>query len=92
MTYQRAGGDKRGNTKDRFARKTWLLFTFGDGVHVACTHCHKSLTRQTLEADRIEPGASYCHLNIQPSCRACNVARSDNEEWSPDDTSWGVEF
>ena len=81
MTYQRAGGDKRGNSADRYARKTWMLNTFGDGTKCPCTHCERLLGRRELEADRIIPGGSYRHENIQPSCRDCNLARSNDMGW-----------
>jgi hypothetical protein len=75
----RFGGEKRGNTRDRYRRKTWMLETFGDGTTCPCTHCGRSLTRRTLEADRIVPGGSYRRTNIQPSCRRCNVGRNFEE-------------
>lgn len=78
----RAGGDKRGNTRDRARRKAWLLRTFGNGVLCRCSHCGAVLDVATLEADRIEPGGSYCHANIQPACRDCNLRRSNNPAWS----------
>jgi hypothetical protein len=77
----RAGGEKRGNNRDRYARKTWMLFLFGDGIRVECTHCECTLIRTTLEADRIVSGSSYQHMNIQPSCRNCNAARNNDPEW-----------
>ena len=77
----RAGGEKRGNSRDRYARKTWMLATFGDGRKCKCIHCNCTLVRKTLEADRIVPGGSYKHSNIQPACRNCNVARNNDPEW-----------
>lgn len=79
---QRPGGEKRGNSQDRAARRTWLLSTFGDGEQCACVlmvseQCAVTLTDATVEADRIEAGGSYRRDNIQPACRACNLARSD---------------
>ncbi len=78
----RAGGEKRGNSKDRRARKNWMLTTFGDGIHVLCVHCKETLTYETVEADRIIPGGSYRRDNVQPACRICNLTRSNNSEWS----------
>lgn len=78
----RHGGDRRGNNRDRAARKIWMLATFGDGQTVPCTHCESALTYSTVEADRIIPGGSYRRSNIQPSCRSCNLARSDDPTWS----------
>ena len=74
----RAGGDRRGSSADRRARKLWLLATF-DG----CVWCKVQLTYETVEADRIVPGGSYRRDNIQASCRPCNLARSDNDELLP---------
>lgn len=79
----RFGGEKRGNSRDRYARKTWMLSAFGTGRTCPCTHCGKRLTRATLEADRIVPGGSYRRDNIQPACRRCNAQRSNNPNWRP---------
>lgn len=78
----RAGGEKRGNSRDRRARRAWMLRTWGDGVKCPCVHCHAMLDDSTVEADRIVPGGSYCRDNVQPACRSCNLARSNNTEWS----------
>lgn len=79
----RHGGEKRGNNKDRAARKRWMLRTYGDGTRCLCIHgCGTSLTYDTVEADRIVPGGSYRRDNIQPACRDCNAARSDNPDWT----------
>lgn len=84
----RAGGEKRGNNKDRAARKRWMLRTWGNGKTCPCTHCRKRLCYATVEADRITPGGRYTHDNIQPACRECNLARSDNPEWH----YWGKQY
>lgn len=76
----RHGGEKRGNSKDRARRKAWMLEHFGDGEQAPCAHCSTALTYATIEADRIEPGGSYRRTNIQPSCRTCNLRRSDRVE------------
>lgn len=85
----RPGGEKRGNSKDRRARKIWMLSSVsgfgGDGTQVRCVHCDRWLTYDTVEADRIVPGSkggTYRRENVQPGCRQCNASRSDNEEWS----------
>jgi hypothetical protein len=96
----RAGGEKRGNCYDRHARKHWLLATFGDGTNCKCVHCGRSLNYHTIEADRIVPGQSYRHSNVQPSCHSCNLRRSDNPDWiytpvedsESSDDSFGVDF
>jgi len=77
----RAGGEKRGNSADRRARKFWMINALGDGHTVACVHCSLNLICATVEADRIIPGASYRRSNIQPACRSCNLARSNDSEW-----------
>lgn len=78
---QQTGDDKRGSAASRRARKTWLLNHFGDGTSVACVHCGVTLTRETLQADRIIPGGTYRRDNVQPSCAKDNVARSNNVAW-----------
>lgn len=77
----RAGGEKRGNSYDRKARKLWMLSTFGDGTKCPCTHCHAMLGYAEVEADRIIPGGRYSHDNVQPACRGCNLARSNDPTW-----------
>ena len=71
----RPGGEKRGNSYARRARKLWMLLWYGDGHTCRCVHCHAPLTFRTVEADRIIPGASYRRENIQPSCSPCNKRR-----------------
>ena len=78
----RAGGEKRGNSYARRARKLWMLATWGDGVKCPCVHCDAVLDYDTVEADRIIPGGSYRRDNVQPACRSCNLSRSDNASWS----------
>lgn len=77
----RPGGDKRGNTTDRRRRKEWMLKTFGDGESCPCTHCDVPLNYETVESDRIDPNQGYARKNVQPSCRGCNLSRSDVVEW-----------
>lgn len=85
----RHGGDKRGNSTTRRARKNWLLGAIadkklgmapfgGNGQSVPCVFCQCELTYATLEADRVIPGGSYRRENVQPACRPCNLARSDD--------------
>lgn len=85
---RRAGGDKRGNAQQRRSRKQWMLSSdqFKHNPdhpepNVQCTHCHKPLTYDTVEADRKQPGGSYARHNIQPACRSCNLGRSNNPDW-----------
>jgi len=79
----RYGGEKRGNSTDRRRRKEWMLKHFGDGTTCSCVHCGTKLTRRTLTADRIVPGASYRRDNIQPACQPCNRARGEDVNWAP---------
>lgn len=78
----RPGGEKRGNNIDRANRKVWMLFQFGNGEYCRCVHCGTTLTFETVEADRIIPGGSYRHENVQPACRSCNLARSNDITWT----------
>ncbi len=77
----RAGGEKRGNSTDRRRRKIWMMVTFGNGTLVLCIHCEDELDYDHVEADRIVPGGSYRHENVQPSCSPCNKSRSNNTLW-----------
>jgi len=93
---KRAGGEKRGNAANRRARKNWLLGVIkdrtlgwapfgGNGETVPCVFCGELLTFATLEADRIIPGGSYRRENVQPACRPCNLARSDDGDLTIDE-------
>lgn len=75
--------DQRGNSKDRKARKQWLLATFGNGTECDCVHCGITLNYDTVEADRKIPGGPYIRSNIQPSCRHCNASRGNRLNWIP---------
>jgi hypothetical protein len=79
----RNGGDKRGKSKDRARRKTWMLAMFGslDTGICPCVHCEKEFPLNRIEQDRIIPGGSYRRTNIQPSCKPCNLMRSNNPDW-----------
>jgi hypothetical protein len=80
---KRHGGEKRGNSYARRARKLWMLLTWGNGDTCPCVHCDTDLTFNTVEADRIIPGGSYRRDNVQPACRKCNLSRSNNVAWTP---------
>jgi 5-methylcytosine-specific restriction endonuclease McrA len=86
-TPKRSGGDKRGNSHARRQRKEWMISPQGNfggnGREVQCVHCHQPLTYDKVEADRKIPGGSYRRDNVQPSCRSCNNARSNNTSWTP---------
>lgn len=80
QSTKRQGGDSRGSSYARRARKTWLLKRYGNGETCPCTWCGETLTFATLESDRIIPGAAggcYSRINCQPSCRHCNAQRGD---------------
>jgi 5-methylcytosine-specific restriction endonuclease McrA len=76
-----SGEDKRGNARNRAARKNWMLATWGDGEKCDCVHCGTPLSYETVQADRIAPGGSYARKNVQPSCAGCNRSRSNNTAW-----------
>lgn len=80
-TTKRHGGEKRGNSTDRRRRKMWMLAHFGNSASCDCVHCGTALTFETVEADRIVAGGSYRRDNVQPSCRQCNLERSDKSDW-----------
>ncbi len=91
----RAGGDRRGNSRDRRARKVWLLATFDKDLgpdKCRCwldlsPACSQTLTIGTVTADRINPGGSYRRGNIQPACAACQntqgalITKERRQEW-----------
>jgi hypothetical protein len=52
----------------------------GNGTEVPCVFCQESLTYETVEADRKDCGGSYRRENVQPACRPCNLARSDDAD------------
>jgi 5-methylcytosine-specific restriction endonuclease McrA len=76
-TYRRKGpgGDLRGSSKDRAARRAYLLRTHGDGQTCPCHFCGVDLTDATITVDRIIPGCEggrYTRDNIRPACGPCN--------------------
>ncbi len=86
--------NSRGSAADRRARRDWIVSpkagrlvdgSFvpfgGDGVKVPCWHCGAVMLKAEVDIDRIVPGASYRRDNIQPSCRTCNLDRSDDLSW-----------
>ena len=77
----RAGGELRGNSKDRRARRIKLLRVYGNGTQANCIHCGATVEYDTLEVDKIIPGSMggrYVWANIHVSCKPCNRTRSDN--------------
>ncbi len=76
----RAGGELRGNSRDRFIRTQKLLAEFGDGEKCPCVYCGHNLTASTLTQDKIytaAQGGRYRMDNLLPACLPCNQARSD---------------
>lgn len=68
-------GNVRGNTRDRAARRAFLLTKFGDGETCPCYRCGATLTDETITVDRIVPGVAggrYTRENIRPACGPCN--------------------
>lgn len=91
----RAGGERRGNARDRAARRRWLLEHFDPdlgptvarcALHLSDT-CHQYVDDTTLTVDRIEPGGTYRRGNIQPACRPCQntqgalITREARHQW-----------
>jgi 5-methylcytosine-specific restriction endonuclease McrA len=76
----RAGGELRGNSRDRFVRTQKLLNEFGDGEHCPCVYCGHRLDASTLTQDKIytaREGGRYRMDNLLPACLPCNQGRSD---------------
>ena len=76
-TPRHAAPDLRGNTRDRAARRAFLLAKFGDGTVCPCYRCGITLDDSTVTADRIVPGkrgGRYTRNNIRPACQPCNSA------------------
>jgi hypothetical protein len=84
-TPKRHGGEHRGNSKDRAARRNWISSSKagfgGNGTTVPCVHCGSDVEKPAVHIDRKEPGGSYRHENIQPACAGCNQSRSNNPDW-----------
>lgn len=78
---RRSGPDLRGNSRDRAARKRWLVSPEagfgGNGRDVPCYWCGTKLRKP--EADRYpvcgHDGGRYTRDNIVPACRSCNASR-----------------
>lgn len=69
----------RGSCYDRQARKRWLLKSWDADLGTdacRCADCGEVLAYDTVQADRIVPGAlggRYTRDNIQPMCGPCNI-------------------
>lgn len=73
-----SNSNARGNSKDRAARRAYLLREFqsdqGPGT-CRCYRCGEVLVDATLTVDRIVPGClggKYTRSNIRPACSHCN--------------------
>lgn len=71
--------DGRGSSRDRLARKLWLLSPDagwgGDGTDVPCWECGVLVELIDLVCDRIIPGergGRYNRGNIAPHCALCS--------------------
>lgn len=62
----------RGNSKDRAARRQWMLRHFGNGITAPCWECRTPVTDNTIVVDRIIPGGRYVRGNIRPHCHPCS--------------------
>jgi len=76
-----SNSNQRGSTRDRAARRKWLVETFRADVdfHGApacrCYRCGRLLIEATVTVDRIVPGCqggTYRRNNIRPACSTCN--------------------
>lgn len=81
MAHKRgtSNSNSRGSSKDRHARKLWLLAEFGDGVTAPCSfECGAVVTYETITVDRHPikgtDGGKYTRDNIRPSCAHCNYS------------------
>jgi hypothetical protein len=79
--------DRRGSSRDRRARKQWLLTRFGDGINCPCFWCGRPLSLFTLQQDRLVAGGPYRRDNLVPACAGCNIAR--NGDGIPDGCLYG---
>ena len=78
-TKGRSNSNERGNTRERRARKLWLLSPGsghgGDGITAPCWECGHHVTYETMRVDRIIPGAKggrYIRGNIRVHCEPCS--------------------
>ncbi len=72
-----SNSNHRGNSRDRVARRRYLLHTYrsDDGIHCRCYRCGALLNLITITVDRIIPaahGGTYRRNNIRPACAICN--------------------
>ena len=75
----RAGGELRGNNRDRYARTDKLLHEFGDGKTAPCSYCGTSVDHHSMHQDKIYPQCGYRYSNVIPACHTCNQNRSNKD-------------
>jgi hypothetical protein len=78
MSRGTSNRNARGNSKDRAARRAYLLRVFqsnrGQGT-CRCYRCGIILVETTVTVDRVLPGCKggrYVRSNIRPACATCN--------------------
>lgn len=77
-----SNSNARGNSRDRAARKRYLLRVYASDRNrwfvtptCRCYRCGKLLGFKTVTVDRIVPGCRggrYVRNNIRPACSTCN--------------------
>lgn len=85
----RAGGERRGSNRNRAARRVWMLRTFDTDLGPTQARCALKLSAacvgivdaRTVTADRISPGGTYRHDNVQPACRPCQNTQGALITW-----------
>lgn len=78
----------RGNTRDREARRWFLMNTYAaDRLgYCRCYRCGKLLLLDEITVDRIIPGShggTYRRDNIRPACATCNSATGVKAKLKP---------
>lgn len=71
----RCNTNERGNSRERRARKMFLLDRHGDGKQAPCWECGTAVTFDTMRVDRIIPGedgGTYRRNNIRIHCGSCS--------------------
>lgn len=73
-----SNSNARGNSRDRAARRRWLVTAWPSDVpgFCRCYRCGKRLDEDSVTADRIVPGAQggrYVRSNLRPACAKCNA-------------------
>lgn len=85
-----SNSNARGSTRDRRARRAWLLRTFDVDLGptlarcALATHpdCYGTVDNSTMQVDRVVSGlhgGTYRRSNIRPACPPCNHQRGIEE-------------